>query len=98
MNSNKEFLYNLIQKKEKQYEKKKTNRFIVTVLSFSVMFFGLFYSIMNTELSEAIFLAIFCSFIHVFINFFIFNYLIAKSNNENLELETLKQEYTNMDN
>ena len=55
MNSNKEFLYNLIQKKEKQYEKKKTNRFIVTVLSFSVMFFGLFYSIMNTELSEAIF-------------------------------------------
>ena len=98
MNSDKEFLYNLIQEKDKQSEKNKTKRFIVTVLSFSVMFFWLFYSIMNNKLIGSIFLSIVCSFFHFFINFFVFNYLIDKSNAENLELAKLLQKYNNLDN
>ncbi len=98
MNSDKEFLYNLIQKKEQQYERKKINRFIITVLCFSLIFFYLFYLIMNNGLIESVFISLFFGFFYVIINFYIFNYLIYKSDKENLELERLKQKYTNLNN
>lgn len=100
MCNDKEFLYDLIQKREKQYEKKKMKRTIIAIIFFSIIFFCIFYfnfEVTGLDILYTILLSIFFSCIYFYINFIIFYIMYKYSIKEDLELKRLKNKYNNLE-
>ena len=101
MQNKQEFLFDLIQKREKLYEKKKTKRTIIVILCFSIIFFCIFYfnfEVKGLDILYTILLSFFCGSIYFYINFIIFSVLYKYSIKEDLEIQGLKDKYYNTKN
>jgi len=99
MQNKQEFLFDLIQKREKLYEKKKTKRTIIVILCFSIIFFCIFYfnfEVKGLDILYTVLMSIFCGCIYFYINFIIFHIMYKYSFEENAELKHLRDEYNRL--
>lgn len=88
-----QFLEDLLYKRDKEYQKRKTRRAIITILIYSVISF-IFFSLNPNFNENFLFLflaAIFSGFCSFIFNTYLFSYMFIKSSEENQEIASIER-------
>lgn len=93
-------LWQLYCKRAKEFEKAKFKRMIITILSFSVVYFIIFYlngSPTGFDVVGDFLAAVFIAGIHVVINATVFGYLSKRGREETEILESIKKKLSELE-